>query len=123
MAHPYHHALSSVRKWGGKVEDYLPIHNWFDASKSLHGDFRHRVLRHHTFGIFEAEKEFGLTIVNADGQVIPVRWIGEQHVVEDCGHLVTFQDWVTHITPQPWMNRSQPLSRILDKLEKAEDKE
>jgi hypothetical protein len=24
MAHPYHHALSSVRKWGGAVEDYRP---------------------------------------------------------------------------------------------------
>jgi hypothetical protein len=22
MAHPYHHALSSVRTWGGAVEDY-----------------------------------------------------------------------------------------------------
>jgi hypothetical protein len=27
MAHPYHHALSSVNKRGGQVEDYLPIHN------------------------------------------------------------------------------------------------
>ena len=22
MAHPYHHALSSVKKWGGVPEDY-----------------------------------------------------------------------------------------------------
>lgn len=26
MANPYHHALSSVQKWGGEVDDYLPIH-------------------------------------------------------------------------------------------------
>ena len=26
MAHPYHHALSSVRKWGGQVDDYIRIH-------------------------------------------------------------------------------------------------
>ena len=31
MAHPYHHALSSVRKWGGSVEDYLTIHTWLDV--------------------------------------------------------------------------------------------
>jgi hypothetical protein len=31
MAHPYHHSLSSVKKWGGAVDDYLPIHNWFDV--------------------------------------------------------------------------------------------
>lgn len=30
MAHPYHHALSSVKKWGGEVSDYLPLHSWFD---------------------------------------------------------------------------------------------
>ena len=36
MAHPYHHALSSVKKWGGTVEDFLEIHSWLDqAKKSL----------------------------------------------------------------------------------------
>ena len=73
MAHPYHHSLSSVKKWGGKVEDYLPIHNWFDASKSHLADFRHRALRHHAEGIFWAEEVFGVTITNSDGKVVPVR--------------------------------------------------
>lgn len=31
MGHCYHHALSSVRKWGGAAEDYLPLHQWFDV--------------------------------------------------------------------------------------------
>jgi hypothetical protein len=26
MAHSYHHAVSSARKWGGAAEDYLAIH-------------------------------------------------------------------------------------------------
>ena len=30
MAHPYHHALASVKKWGGEVSDYLPLHSWLD---------------------------------------------------------------------------------------------
>ena len=47
MAHPYHHALSSVKKWGGTVDDFMAVHSWFDASKMLHADFRHRALRHH----------------------------------------------------------------------------
>ncbi|KMK64028.1 hypothetical protein [Puniceibacterium sp. IMCC21224] len=47
MAHPYHHALSSVMKWGGTVDDTLAVHAWFDASKSITADFRHRALRHH----------------------------------------------------------------------------
>jgi hypothetical protein len=47
MAHPWHHAVSSARKYGGRPEDYLEIHGWFDASKSQFADFRHRALRHH----------------------------------------------------------------------------
>jgi len=30
MGHCYHHALSSVKKWGGAAGDYLPLHQWFD---------------------------------------------------------------------------------------------
>src|SRR5688572_24130540 len=60
VAHPYHHALSSVKKWGGQVEDYLPIHSWFDETKALLADFRHRALRHHAEGIFLCERFFGV---------------------------------------------------------------
>jgi hypothetical protein len=61
MAHPYHHSLSSVKKWGGVVADYLHIHDWFDESKKIIADFRHRALRHHAEGIFIAETVFGST--------------------------------------------------------------
>lgn len=56
MAHPYHHALSSVRKRGGEVADHLPIHDRFDESKMIVADFRHRALRHHAEGICMAER-------------------------------------------------------------------
>ena len=36
MGHCYHHALSSVKKWGGAAEDYLPLHQWFDEFESHH---------------------------------------------------------------------------------------
>jgi hypothetical protein len=54
MAHPYHHALSSVKKWGGTVDDFMAVHAWFDQSKEITADFRHRALRHHAEGIFMA---------------------------------------------------------------------
>lgn len=66
MAHPYHHSLSSVKKWGGTIDDYLAIHSWFDASKLITADFRHRALRHHAEGIFLAETFFGPTITTAN---------------------------------------------------------
>ncbi len=111
MAHPYHHALSSVRKWGGEVEDYLPIHDWFDQSKAFHADFRHRALRHHAEGIFLAERLFGPTLTLAGGKVIPVRWVGEQHVKEDLGRIPSASDWLRCVRPEPWMGgRAERLS-------------
>jgi hypothetical protein len=114
MANPYHHSLSSVKKWGGVPEDYQIIHDWFDVTKAYHGDFRHRALRHHAFGIFQCEMEFGNTIVISTGRHIPVRWIAEQHVVEDCGKIPTLQDWLENIQPEEWMVKSKPLSRELE---------
>jgi hypothetical protein len=107
MATPYHHALSSVKKWGGNVEDYLPLHDWFDASKESVADFRHRVLRHHAQGIFELERVFGHTITNSSGRVIPTRLIGEQHVKEDFGGFIpSLADWARSIKPMPWMGKA-----------------
>ena len=68
MAHPLQHCKSSVKKWGGKVEDYLHIHNWFDETKAWVGHSKHRMFRHHSEGIFECEKIFGASFVNSDGK-------------------------------------------------------
>jgi hypothetical protein len=118
MAHPYHHSLSSVRKWGGLVFDYLPLHRWFDQSKAIAADFRHRALRHHAEGIFVLETVFGPTLTLSGGKVIPTRWVGEQHVKEEFGFIPSFADWMRAIGPLPWMGRvgrvedrpQQPLS-------------
>ena len=71
--------------------------------QSFFTDFRHRALRHHAEGIFLAERIFGVTIVNSDGERIPVRYVGEQHVKEDLGRIPTAQDWLSQINPQRWM--------------------
>lgn len=115
MSASYYHALSSARRFGGIADDYQSIHDWFDATKSTFGDFRHRALRHHTLGIFDAEQLFGTTITNSEGRQIPTRLVAEQHVLEDCGYLPTPQDWLQHLTPQRWMNSPQKLSRTLAK--------
>ena len=109
MANCYHHAESSVRKFKGKIEDYIKIHLWYDESKSHYADFRHRALRHHSFGIWQSEQVFGLTITNSDGIVVPVRFIGEQHVREDLGCIPTVSDWFKHIKPESWMMRGNKI--------------
>jgi hypothetical protein len=116
MAHPYHHAISSTRKWGGHTDDYIKIHEWFDASKAHMADFRHRALRHHSEGIFMCEKIFGTTITNSSGRVVPVRYIGEQHVQEDLGRIPTLADWLSRIQPESWMlGRGSNLEKDLEK--------
>lgn len=101
-----YHAMSSVKLWGGKIEDYIAIHDWFDATKECYADFRHRALRHHAQGCFEAERLFGHSITNSDGHIVPVRYIAEQHIKEDCGGRVpSIQDWLQGIPAQSWMSR------------------
>ncbi len=112
MAHSFHHAVSSARKFGGVPDDYIDIHTWFDRSKEIIADFRHRALRHHAEGIFLAERIFGVTIKNAAGRLIPVRLIGEQHVIEDLGRIPGFADWVRCIRPEPWMGRPGHLATM-----------
>jgi hypothetical protein len=106
MAHSFHHAVSSARRWGGTPEDYLSIHAWLDGSKRILADFRHRALRHHAEGCWQAEEVFGVTITNSAGRIVPVRLIAEQHIVEDLGRIPSFADWVRAIRPEPWMGRA-----------------
>jgi hypothetical protein len=68
-----------------------PVHI-IDESKAFIADFRHRSLRHHAEGIFLCERIFGVAIINSEGNQIPVRYIGEQHVKEDLGRIPTAQD-------------------------------
>jgi hypothetical protein len=110
MAHPEEHAKSSARKWRGKPEDYLEIHAWFDETKAWIGHSKHRMFRHHSEGIFECEKRFGVSFINSDGRTVYTRYVGEQHVKEDCfGYIPSAKEWVDHIndkTPPEWMIRT-----------------
>lgn len=103
MATAIHHALSSAKTFGGKAEDYQAIHDWFDSTKAHIPDFRHRALRHHSEGIALMESIFGPAIKLDDGKIVPTRWIGEQHVLEDFGMIPTAADFMRCIKAEPWM--------------------
>lgn len=108
MSNSFYHARSSARKWGGEPEDYIAIHEWIDASKAHFGDARHRALRHHTEGCWEAERVFGLTITvkkkRSSVEVrVPVREIAEQHVFEDLGYIPSLADWLKNMELKTWM--------------------
>lgn len=116
MAHPLDHAKSSAKRFGGQPSDYQAIHDWFDATKEMEPSFRHRALRHHSQGIFECERVFGISIKNSDGKDVPVRVIGEQHVMEDfSGFIPTVHDWLKNINKEVWMQPNLAYQRQLKK--------
>lgn len=114
MAHPLEHSKSSVKKFGGKPEDYEHLHQWMDETKSWVGDSFHRMFRHHSEGIFEMEKVFGKTFVNSDGKTVYTRYVGEQHVQEDCyGYVPCAKEWIIGMNTDPkpqWMSRTLKLN-------------
>ena len=90
---PLDHAISSTKRFGGKIGDYIEIHDWFDETKAYTGNFGHRMLRHHAAGIQWACEKFGHTIINSEGTVVATKMVAEQHVTEDCGFIPTVSDW------------------------------
>lgn len=127
------HAQSSARRYGGTPEDYLPIHDLMDSSKSAFPDNRHRALTHNNWFFFIVERIFGheipLTCTGGAGAIeCPVlagedfecfncggtgkhgtaktRYICEQHVLEDFGnkYIPTASDYLEGMEFQPWMN-------------------
>ena len=121
MSHPYYHAKSSARKFGGAWEDYIAVHEWFDSTKSAYANIRHRAILHSSFGIYICQQVFGEVIVRkSDGKEIPTRLIAEQHVIEDIGFIPSPEQWLEELPLQPWMGNPQKLSKELEKQEEQE---
>jgi len=113
MAHPVIHAKSSAKKFGGKFEDYLHIHSWFDETKAWIGHSYHRAFRHHSEGVFECEKVFGPSFVNSEGKTVYTRYIGEQHIREDCNnYLPSAKEWIDAFNSKEkpiWLHKTMKL--------------
>lgn len=110
---PHDHARSSARRFGGRWEDYQPLHDWFDASKAALCHFLHRALRHHREGIAEAVALFGPTLANADGVLVPTETVGVQHVEEDCRRMPSAADWTVGFRPPDWWPAVPPEAATL----------
>ncbi len=125
---PWIHAESSAKRFGGKPEDYIDIHNLLDSSKGAIADSRHRALTHTSWFLFILEKIFGVTITTSAGRTLSVREIGEQHILEDFrGRFIpTPQDYLEGIPCQEWMISGKgeaPPSFIRIRRQKLSNKE
>ena len=120
MANAHIHSLSSVRKFGGTIEDYLPIHIKMDCSKAYISDNRHRTLTHNSFWIHEVMIPiYGYTITNSDKRQVSVKDICEQHILEDFGlrFIPTAQDYLENMEFQTWMQNGIGFPASMKKLQ------
>lgn len=94
------HSKISVKKRGGRIEDYLAIHEFMDSTKELCSDNRHRIL-HTLWGIRRVMVPvFGHTIINSDGKEVNVKDLCEQdHILPDYQNrfIPTLEDFVREI--------------------------
>jgi hypothetical protein len=113
MSKPWEHAILSAKKFGGKPDDYLKIHDFMDSSKAHVADMRHRAILHSSFGIYLAERVFGTNIVVhhetdpsrpcMEQHIVSVRAIAEQHVIQDVGFIPSVQQYLDHMELAEWM--------------------
>lgn len=101
---PLLHSKNSVKRYGGNIDDYIQIHDFFDSTKAAYPNIKHRCILHNSFGIFLAERVFGTYITNSDNKKVSVRDIGEDHVIEDLGHIPTIEKWLQNMEIEHWMN-------------------
>jgi hypothetical protein len=103
VAKAWVHAVSSARRWGGKPEDIILIHERMDSTKMAHAEMTHRCVFHSAFGVYLVEELFGRFVTNSDGRQMFVRDIAEQHVFEDLGCIPSLSDWLREMPARPWM--------------------
>jgi hypothetical protein len=121
MANPLIHSKSSVKRWGGKVEDYLPLHELIDSPKATMNNNSSRLLTHNTwFAYHIMPKIFGYNITNSDGKSVDVVDIAMLHIAEDfrMKFIPTPQDYLKHLEVQAWMCNGV---KVLDSQEAQEE--
>ena len=114
---PYLHGIVSVKKFGGKPEDYQKIHDFIDSSKAHFPDMRHRALLHSSFGIYICEQLFGINLTNSDGKIVSVRDVAEQHVIDDMGRIPTVQDYLQEMPFYNWLGGPKVRTREISMVD------
>lgn len=81
----YAHSQFSVKNRGGKIEDYLELHNFSDCSKEICALNSHRLFFHTMWGVKNVMvRIFGHTFTNSDNKVINVKDCCENdHILPD----------------------------------------
>lgn len=116
---PQIHAEASVKRFGGKPEDYIDIHQLMDSTKASFSNNAHRMITHNSwFTTVIIPKVFGEMRVNSDGRRYSTKDVAEYHCLEDfrMKFIPTIQDYLEHLDVQPWMNNGLSVPNRLKKV-------
>lgn len=108
-------ARRAVSRFGGTVDDHLPLHAWFLETAAWADGPRHLAFRHHAFGAFEAEERFGPAI-GWDGGSIATRIAAEIHIRHVLGRVPPASSWLRRIRGQRWMMRAAAPAGVEERL-------
>lgn len=100
-------------KLGGQPADYGALYDWFERPGRLLDDSRFAGLLRNAFGIFLAERCFGIMLRRlSDQRLVPTRFVAERLVRLE-GSIPTLQDFFTGMPVEPWFyNRALALSEF-----------
>jgi len=104
---PEMHSKSSVKRWGGKIEDYLELHKVLDSPKTCMNNHTNRFATHNIWFCYEIiPKIFGYNITNSDGKSVDTTDIALLHCLEDfrMKFIPTLEDFLKSMTVEPWMS-------------------
>jgi hypothetical protein len=99
---PIRHATLSARRRGGEPADFLALHSFFDTTKELCSDNRHRLL-HNAWGIRRVVLPiFGATLATSAGPIATKDVCEHDHVLADFSgrYLPTLGDFAAAIAPE-----------------------
>lgn len=96
---PTHHSELSVKRYGGKIENYFEVHSFCDASKEINSTNRHRIFTHNMWFLRRVIVPiFGATITNSDNKKVDVKDMMEvDHFMADFKNknIPTLSDYVS----------------------------
>lgn len=122
MANPIIHAQSSVKRWGGTIDDYIHLHEKMDCSKAYLSDNRHRALTHTMFWVREVMIPiYGsyITVTKDEKEIaVSTKDICEQHILEDyrMKFIPTVQDFLQEMDFKEWMQNGKGVPASAKKL-------
>jgi hypothetical protein len=99
-------AAASARLFRVTTDTMLPLHSWFLETASWFPDGRHLAMRHHSFGIFQAEQHFG-TVLGEGPCPVPTRVAAEWHVRTVLARIPAAADFLRCVKGQHWMAAAQ----------------